>query len=70
MKAKTIKIEGMMCDHCVAHVTEALSGVKGVENVQVNLKDGTATLDAGFLVKDETLSNAVTDAGYKVVSIQ
>ncbi len=69
MKAKTIKIEGMMCEHCVAHVREALAGVKGVENVVVSLDEGRATLDAGLLVKDDALRAAVEDAGYKVASI-
>lgn len=69
MTEKTLNVEGMMCQHCVAHVTEALEGVKGVKNVRVSLEDGTAKVDAGLLVKDEALEQAVVDAGYKVTSI-
>lgn len=65
MAHKQLKVEGMMCDHCVAHVTEALEGVKGVKNVKVSLTDGTADLDAGLLVKNDALVKAVEDAGYK-----
>ena len=65
MAHKQLKVEGMMCDHCVAHVTEALEGVKGVKNVRVSLADGTAELDAGLLVKNDALVKAVEDAGYK-----
>ena len=65
MTHKKLNVEGMMCEHCVAHVTEALEGVKGVRNVRVSLEDGTADLDAGLLVKDEDLTRAVEDAGYK-----
>ena len=64
MVSKTLKVEGMMCEHCKAHVTEALEGVKGVKNVQVSLEEGKATLDAGMLVRDEALVKAVEDAGY------
>lgn len=67
MTSKVLKVEGMMCDHCKAHVTEALEGVKGVKNVQVSLEEGKATLDAGLLVKDEDLVKAVEDAGYHAV---
>ena len=30
---KTLKIEGMMCDHCRVHVEKALNGISGVEAV-------------------------------------
>ncbi len=64
MKEKKLNVEGMMCEHCVAHVTKALEGVKGVKNVRVSLEDGTAILDAGLLVSDKALVAAVEDAGY------
>ncbi len=65
MKEKKLKVEGMMCEHCVAHVTKALEGVKGVKNVRVSLEDGEAVLDAGLLVSDKALVSAVEEAGYK-----
>ena len=37
-----LKIEGMTCQHCVSHVTEALEGVAGVASAKVNLKKGEA----------------------------
>jgi copper chaperone len=43
-----LKIEGMTCQHCVSHVTEALEGVAGVASAKVNLKKGEA------VVKSET----------------
>ena len=70
MKARTLSIEGMMCEHCAAHVTEALEAVRGVENVVVDLDSGTAKLDAGLLVKDAALEKAVEDAGYKVKGVE
>jgi len=70
MAAKTLSIDGMMCEHCVQHVTEALEGVRGVKNVHVSLENKNATLDAGLLVSDDKLKKAVADAGYTVTAIK
>ncbi len=66
---KTLKIEGMMCQRCVAHVTKALQEVEGVISVEVNLKKKTAVVDLGAEVEKEKLSAAVTEAGYEVKSV-
>ena len=66
---KTLKIEGMMCQHCVAHVTKALSSVVGVVSVEVNLKKKTAVVELSEEVSNEILSAAVTEAGYEVKKI-
>jgi copper chaperone CopZ len=60
-----IKVQGMMCMNCVKHVTEGLEKLKGVKSVDVNLKDGTATIVATRPIYDEELKNAVMDSGYK-----
>ena len=61
---RTLKVEGMMCEHCVAHVTEALEGIEGVEAVKVDLEAGTAQVQAAEDVADDELVKAVTEAGY------
>lgn len=63
----TMKIEGMMCPHCEAHVKKALEGVAEVREAIVNHKDGTAivTLDAD--AAPVTLKKAVEEQGYKVI---
>ena len=66
---RTLKIEGMMCQHCVAHVTNALQGVAGVTAVEVNLKKKTAVAELGEDVQNEALTAAVTEAGYEVKKI-
>lgn len=66
---KTLKIEGMMCQHCVAHVTKALQGVEGVTAVDVNLKKKTATIEVEANVTDESLTAAIAEAGYEVKKI-
>ena len=63
---KVIKIEGMMCEHCVAHVKKALEVFPGVA-VEVDLKSGTATLQGDVIPDEAKLTEAVEQAGYKVV---
>lgn len=66
---KTIKVEGMMCMHCVAHVTKALQSVDGVGKVDVNLKKKTAVVELIKEIPDTVLITAILDAGYQVKSI-
>ena len=63
---KTVKIEGMMCQMCVKHVTKALSALD--PEVQVSLENKCATLDAA--ASDDAIKAAVTEAGYEVVGIE
>lgn len=62
---KTFKVEGMMCQHCVAHVKKALEGVEGVQEAVVDLDAGTATVSLSCDVPDETLRAAIVEAGYE-----
>ena len=64
-----MKIDGMMCMHCVAHVTKALQGIEGVASVDVNLKKKTAEITLQQAVDNQILINAVTEAGYTVKKI-
>jgi cation transport ATPase len=66
---KQMQIDGMMCEHCKAHVLRALSAVEGVGSVEVDLAAKTATLSLTEPVANEVLAAAVTDAGYTVVSV-
>ena len=66
---KTIKVEGMMCMHCVAHVQKALEELPGV-TAEVDLDGGKAVVRAEKLPEDAVLTGAVTEAGYKVVGIE
>lgn len=67
---KVLKVDGMMCMHCQAHVQKALSGVPGVSEAQVSLEEKTATVTLSTPVDNETLMNAVREAGYTPVSCE
>ena len=63
---KKLTIDGMMCQHCVAHVSKALNSLPGV-TASVDLDTKTATVSG--TASDEALKKAVEEAGYSVVSI-
>lgn len=55
MKFKKVRIKGMHCEGCVTLLTQELKKVKGVEKVEINLREGTAKLyynDHEPLIKD------------------
>ena len=66
-KNMVLKIDGMMCMHCVAHVEKALNAVEGVSSVTVDLEKKQATVTG--TATPESLKTAVADAGYEVVQI-
>ena len=67
---KTMIIEGMMCAHCTGRVEKALSAIDGVTAVEMSLEGKSATLTLSKDVDNQVLTDAVTEAGYEVVSIQ
>ena len=67
---KTMKIEGMMCQHCVAHVKKALEDIAGVTKADVDLESGSAKIEMETDVKEDILKKAIEDAGYTPVSVE
>jgi copper ion binding protein len=68
MATKTLKIQGMTCNHCVMRVAKALKAVAGVQDAKVDLQKAEAavTYDDAKTSTDK-MSAAVVEAGYKVV---
>ena len=66
METVELKVEGMDCEGCVKSVTRMLSGVAGVQQVDVSLAEGSArvTYDPARSGPAE-LKRAVERAGYK-----
>lgn len=67
---KTVKIEGMMCPHCEAHVKKALEALGGVTVAEVSHEKGTAIVSMTENVDNAAITTAVTDAGYTVLGIE
>ena len=67
----TLRVEGMTCESCARHVTQALKAVPGVEDAQVGAwRVGLATAVAGPDVTDRALLEAVQRSGYHGVVVE
>ena len=64
-----IIIEGMMCNHCTNFVKKTLNAIEGV-SAEVSLEDKAAYVTLTQDVSKETLTAAIVDAGYEVISIE
>ena len=69
-ETRTINIEGMMCEHCEAHVKEALEAIDGVKSASASHTAGTAIVTLTKDVADDTMKTAVEKEGYAVQSIR
>ena len=67
---KTVYIDGMMCNHCKAHVEEALSALPGVTAVSVSLEEKKAVVTADAALEDSVLRETVEKAGYTPTNIE
>lgn len=67
---KTMKIEGMMCGHCEARVKKCLEAIPGVTEAAVSHEAGTAVVTLASEVTNETLTKAVEEQDYKVLSVE
>lgn len=70
MKTTTIMIEGMSCGHCTARVQKALESISGVNSAKVSLENKNAVVSCDDSVTADVMKNAVTEAGYDVVSVK
>ena len=66
MSASTYTVVGMTCGHCVSSVTEEVSQVPGVTDVDVDLATGGLTGTSDTPVDDAAVQAAVEEAGYSV----
>ena len=63
----TYQVDGMTCGHCAQSVTEELSALDGVSDVQVELVAGgtsTVTVTSDAPLEADDVAAAVTEAGY------
>ncbi|MDR0500717.1 MAG: copper ion binding protein [Coriobacteriales bacterium] len=67
-ETSTINIQGMSCQHCVQAVNQAVNGISGVFDVQVDLAGGSATVtfDAQETSLDD-IKAAIADEGFEVL---
>jgi copper ion binding protein len=67
---KILHVEGMSCSHCVAALTKELKKIPGLNVVEVSLEKKQAVVEASSDVPDESLKNAVEEAGFELKRIE
>lgn len=64
----TLNVQGMTCNHCKMAVTNALTELEGVQNVEVQLQEGTVNVEYDEAKVDvEKMKEAIEDQGYDVL---
>ncbi len=66
---KTIRIEGMQCNHCKMTVEKALNSIEGVTKVEVSLEDKKAVIESNQEIKNDKIKNAILEVGFEVTEI-
>lgn len=67
---ETVKIEGMMCNHCEMTVKKALEALDGVEKADVSHTKGTAVLTLDKAVADGDIKKAIEAKDYTFKGIE
>ena len=66
MSTATYTVSGMTCGHCVSSVTEEVTALPGVTDVQVDLDSGRLTVTGDAADDTEAVRGAVEEAGYSL----
>ena len=64
---KTLKIEGMMCEHCEARVKKTLEAIDGIETAAPDHNANTAVITLSKDVPIDTIKAAIEAQDYKFV---
>ncbi|MGQ0718525.1 MAG: heavy-metal-associated domain-containing protein [Pseudonocardiales bacterium] len=59
-------VTGMVCQHCVSAVTEEVSAIEGVSDVQVDLATGRLRITSDVALDDAAVHAAINEAGYEI----
>jgi len=63
----TLEVEGMSCSHCVNSIKNAVGALKGVADVEVDLKQKKVTIKyTAELLSIQNLKETIEDQGYEV----
>ena len=70
MYKTTVKIDGMMCGHCEAHVNDAVRAAFDVESVKSSHGEGETTIVAAEALSEDAVRAALKDTGYAVLGVE
>ena len=67
---KTVRVEGMMCQHCEASVKKALEKLPFVESAAASHEAGTAVITLCGELDEAAVKEAIEDRDYTFVGIE
>ena len=68
-KEMKIKVNGMMCAHCEAHVKKALEAIEGIETAVASHEENLVTITNTKDIDENAIKAAVEEAGYEYAGI-
>ncbi|MGH3094758.1 MAG: heavy-metal-associated domain-containing protein [Streptosporangiales bacterium] len=68
MSESTYTVVGMTCQHCVRAVTDELTELDGVTQVDVDLESGRVRLTSTMPPAPADVAAAIDEAGYELAS--
>jgi copper chaperone len=66
--ARTYRVVGMTCGHCVAAVEREVGAIDGVTGVTVDLPTGDVVVASTRPIADDEMTAAIDEAGYELAS--
>lgn len=67
---RTVKVKGMMCEHCEARVKKALETLPQVETAEADHKTGTVDVLLKSAIENGVLKKTIENEDYKVLAIK
>ncbi len=65
-----VEIDGMKCENCAKHVTNALKEIDSVKKVAVDLEKKTATITSTKKMEETILKEKIEEQGYRFLGIK
>ncbi|MFJ8819671.1 heavy-metal-associated domain-containing protein [Amycolatopsis thermoflava] len=68
MSTAVYTVKGMTCSGCMSKVTTAVSGLAGINDVDVDIATGEVTVVSDAPIDDQQVRSAIAEVGYEVAS--
>lgn len=65
----TIKIKGIMCENCVAHVNETIKNEFDINKVTTSKENGISEVISDNELSEEKLREVISREGYEVTEV-
>ena len=69
MVKTTLKIEGIMCENCVAHVNETIKNEFDINKVTTSKENGISEVISDNELSEEKLREVISREGYEVTEV-